>query len=65
MLWDIDDPAIGETISVPGTPIKIHGCEDKAFRPAPTLGQHTDDILKNIVHLTEEEIARLHEEGVI
>ncbi|MCB5736492.1 MAG: CoA transferase [Megasphaera massiliensis] len=65
MLWDIDDPAIGETISVPGTPIKIHGCEDKAFRPAPTLGQHTDDILKNIVHLTAEEIARLHEEGVI
>ena len=65
MLWDIDDPAIGETISVPGTPIKIHGCEDKAFRPAPALGQHTDDILKNIVHLTEEEIARLHEEGVV
>ena len=31
----------------------------------PTLGQHTDDILKNIVHLTAEEIARLHEEGVI
>ena len=65
MLWEIDDPAMGGTISMPGTPNKIHGCEDRPLRPAPALGQHTDDILKEIVHLTEEEIARLHEEGVI
>ena len=51
MLWEIDDPAMGGTISMPGTPIKIHGCEDRPLRPAPALGQHTDDILKEFFEI--------------
>lgn len=31
MLWEIDDPAMGGTISMPGTPIKIHGCKIGPF----------------------------------
>lgn len=65
MLWDIDDPAIGETISVPGTPIKVHGTVDKAERPAPLLGQHTDRILQQFLKMDKEEIVKLHEEQVI
>lgn len=65
MLWQIDDPAFGETISVPGTPMKIHGCADQAERPAPQLGQHTDAILHDLLHLDMDAIKNLHETNVI
>lgn len=65
MLWQIDDASIGETISIPGTPIKVHGCEDKPERPAPLLGQHTDSILHDWLHMDDYEIKTLHECQVI
>lgn len=65
MLWQVDDPAIGETIFIPGTPIKVHGCEDKPERPAPLLGQHTDSILRDWLHMDDGEIKTLHEHHVI
>ncbi|MDD5833194.1 MAG: CaiB/BaiF CoA-transferase family protein [Clostridiales bacterium] len=65
MLWEIDDPFLGETITVPGTPIKMHGCEDAPERPAPMLGQHTNEILKENLGLSDEEIAELKKNGII
>lgn len=65
MLWQVDDPSIGETISIPGTPLKMHGCEDKVARPAPLLGQHTDDVLKDWLHLDPAQIQGLHDQKVI
>lgn len=32
---------------------------------APTLGQDTDEVLRDLLHLDAEEIARLHAEGVL
>lgn len=65
MLWTVDDPAIGESIQIPGTPIKIHGCEDKPERPAPLLGQHSEKILSEILHKSAEEIRELKFENII
>jgi CoA:oxalate CoA-transferase len=65
MLWSIDDPAIGQEIQVPGTPIKMHGCQDKAERPAPMLGQHSSELLVKLLHKSPEEIDRLKIEKVI
>lgn len=65
MLWEIDDPFLGEKITVPGTPIKMHGCEDAPLRPAPMIGQHTDSILSDMLDMQADDIAKLHEDGVI
>ncbi len=65
MLWEIDDPFLGETVTVPGTPIKMHGCEDAPQRPAPMIGQHTEELLKSILGMEKDEIDLMKEEGVI
>lgn len=65
MLWDVYDPGIGETVRIPGTPIKFQGVEDKAVKGAPTLGEDTDDVLKTLLGLSEEEIKEAREKQVI
>lgn len=65
MLWTVDDPAFGREIQMPGTPIKMHGCEDKPERPAPMLGQHSEEILAGLLHMEQAEIDRLKAEKVI
>lgn len=34
-------------------------------RPAPLLGQHTDELLTELLGLTRDELAALREEGVL
>ena len=65
MLWDVYDPAFGREIRIPGTPIKMHGCEDKIQKAAPTLGEDTDEILKKLLNKDAESLSRLHADGVI
>ena len=65
MLWTVHDTGIGEDIQVPGTPIKMHGCEDAAMRSAPVVGEHTEHILKDLLHMDGQELAALREKGVI
>jgi crotonobetainyl-CoA:carnitine CoA-transferase CaiB-like acyl-CoA transferase len=33
--------------------------------PAPLLGEHTEEVLKNRLSMTDDEIARLRREGVV
>ena len=65
MLWEIDDPFLGEKIIVPGTPIKMHGCADTPQRPAPMIGQHTSKILSEMLDMGEKELEDLRNNGVI
>lgn len=65
MLWTVHDNGIGEEIQIPGTPIKMHGCEDRVRRSAPTIGQDTEAVLRTVLHMGAEDIARLREENVI
>lgn len=65
MLWTVNDNGIGEEIQIPGTPIKMHGCEDRAVRSAPLIGQDSSTILRTILHMNDSEISALREEGVI
>ena len=65
MMWSVYDPAFGKDIQIPGTPIKLHGCEDDIRMPAPMIGQHNHDILKKFLGMGDEEISALEEKGVL
>jgi len=60
----IDHPSYGE-IAVPGLPIRLGESELPTIEPSPEQGQHTEEVLKQRLGLTEDEISVLREEGVI
>ena len=48
-----------------GTPIKVDGALDLAVTAAPGLGQHTDEILTELLKYSGECVAALRQQGVI
>ncbi len=64
MLLEYDDPIAGPVKHV-GNPIKMWSVDEEKPRPSPALGQHTDDILKHLLGLGDEEIAALHRDEVV
>jgi CoA:oxalate CoA-transferase len=61
---DVDHPRRGKT-RVPISAIRLHtGGKSEIRRPAPTLGQHTDAVLGELLGLKADELARLREEKV-
>ncbi|HYD06270.1 MAG TPA: CoA transferase, partial [Reyranella sp.] len=64
MFTVLDQPGIG-AYPVAATPVQFGAVPREAPRPAPLLGQHTDEILSGILGLPAHEIARLHDEKVI
>jgi crotonobetainyl-CoA:carnitine CoA-transferase CaiB-like acyl-CoA transferase len=58
--------ALAKTGTIPGvrTPIMVDGKPMAAERPAPRLGEHTDEILGEL-GLPGEEIGRLRAAGVV
>ena len=56
---DVDHPRRGRT-RVPISPIRLHtGGKSEIRSPAPTLGQHTDLVLAELLDLKADELARL------
>jgi 2-methylfumaryl-CoA isomerase len=64
MFAQIEQPGIGTYLS-PGTPLAFSGAERLPAAPAPQLGEHTDEVLGDLLGLGEREISRLHDEGVV
>ena len=60
----VDQPGIGSYL-MPASPLDFTGVEREAVRPAPLLGQHTDEILADSLGLSSAEIAQLHDQGVV
>jgi len=54
-------------VRIPGIPIKFPEIVDSGFvrLPPPVLGQHTHEVLREVLGLAEEEITRLDNSGVI
>jgi CoA:oxalate CoA-transferase len=61
---DIDHPRRGRT-RVPISAIRLHAAGKSEIRsPAPTLGQHTDAVLGELLGIKADELARLRAEHV-
>jgi 2-methylfumaryl-CoA isomerase len=64
-MWQyVDQPGIG-TYLMPGSPVLSNVLGRLPPSPAPVLGQHTDEILADVLGLDAAEIGRLHDEGVV
>ena len=64
MVIDLKHPD-GSKTKGPGNPIKLSRTDDEIFAPAPTLGQHTDEVMTNLLGFSAAKIAQLKEQGYI
>jgi crotonobetainyl-CoA:carnitine CoA-transferase CaiB-like acyl-CoA transferase len=64
LLVERDYPTLGNTLPLAPTPIELSETPGAYRRPAPLIGEHTDDILKSLGYGAAE-IAALHAEGVV
>jgi len=64
MFRHVEQPGIGSYL-MPGTPLDFSEVERLQAKPAPQLGQHTDEILLEVLGLSEAEIGTLHDEGIV
>jgi len=64
MLAEIEQPQMGR-IKIAGSPIHLSETPGQVYAPAPLLGEHTGEILKNLLGYSDADISRLQAEGVI
>jgi CoA:oxalate CoA-transferase len=64
LMIDVPDPILG-TIKLVGPIAKLSGNTEPVTRPAPLLGEHNAEVLREMLGYTEEQIARLKAETVI
>jgi len=67
--WDgaiveLDHPVSGKRL-YPGVPFKMSATPPLKSTPAPLLGQHTEEICRDLLKISDEEIKRLLDEDVL
>ncbi len=63
MIIDVDHPVAGST-KIVGLPIKLSQTPAAVQAPAPLLGQHTDDILREVLSYSAETIEGLKRKNI-
>ena len=65
MLWNVYQKGMDTEIRIPGTPIKIHGEEDKVQKGAPLLGEDNELVYSSLLGMTKQEIDELYVKEII
>ena len=61
----VEHPLAGR-VPIPTQPLRFGECGPRCFpRAAPLLGQHNDEILRELVGLSADEVAQLERDGII
>ena len=61
----MDHPLAADPIALIGSPFKLSASPVAYRRPPPTLGQHTDEVLREWLGLTDAEIGSLRADAVV
>lgn len=64
MFAELEHPGIGKYL-MPGSPLNFSAVPRVPVRRAPLLGEHTDEVLANVLGMSASQIARLHDERVV
>lgn len=64
MLHWLDHSALGRIV-VPDSPLRYHGTPQKGAAENPKLGQHNKEIYGQVLGLSDDEVEKLAEDGVI
>jgi CoA:oxalate CoA-transferase len=64
MLVTVDQPGVGP-VRITGSPIRLSETPGRVETPAPLLGEHSVEVLREILGYTPERIEALKAEGVI
>jgi 2-methylfumaryl-CoA isomerase len=64
-MWaEVEHPGVG-VYRMPGSPLTFSGVERVDVRRAPLLGEHTEEVLTQLLGLSPAEIGRLHDAATI
>ncbi len=64
LVLEADHPTAG-TVRFPGFPYKLSATPGEVRLPPPTLGQHTDEILTELLGCTPEQVADYHRLSIV
>lgn len=64
MIVEIEHPVAGR-LKMPGVPIKLSATPGGVEQPAPLLGQHTEEILQELLGISPEQVSELRRKKVI
>ena len=64
MLVEIEHPVAGK-MHLPGVPIKMYKTPGSVDKAAPLLGQHTEEILKELLGMSKEEVDALRAKDIL
>ncbi|MDH3519103.1 MAG: CoA transferase [Myxococcales bacterium] len=60
----IEQPGIGSYLA-PGSPLEFNACSRVHPEHAPAIGEDTDEILLSILGMSEADVGKLHDDGVV
>ncbi len=60
----IETPGVGRHLAA-GTPVRIGGQARRSMRPAPLVGEHTDEVLQDVLGLDAATVGHLHDAHVV
>jgi crotonobetainyl-CoA:carnitine CoA-transferase CaiB-like acyl-CoA transferase len=61
---EVDHPTVGK-VRVVKSPVRLSKTPAKQPAPSPTHGQHTHEVLREVLGMNEQEIAKLDAAGVL
>jgi 2-methylfumaryl-CoA isomerase len=64
MFVEIEHPGVGRYL-MPGSPLSFSGIDRVPVRRAPILGEHTEQVLADVLTLSATETGRLRDAGVV